>query len=736
LKPGICTFFAFVICLTSVVVYGQSDLPVYNNDGPVIPASTSERSNSQLQISKIEVNSFGAPLIENEVGFQEIQDGVVSSYLTYYENDGVLPIDNDLSLSGIPGTNLISASVHLYYNFKPDQDSLVFEDQNGITGFYIPEEGKMELSGEASFEDYQHALASVGYINTSENPSTDQRRVNFYANNGESIINFERTYIDAVQVNDPPVISGSETVLLYYPGSGAVEVDTMISIIDVDDTILWEGRVWITKNYKPTEDLIEVAEQFGLTLAYYEETATLKILGPATIEQYETIMSAVTYTNTNPHPEPSTRDVSLKVFDEDVRSNIIKRKIEILPYNSPPQIVDINDIPADTLTIEVFEEISTEICVRAIDPDNDTTKVVEVVSLTDYNIVDNSDINDMCFIYTPDKDFRGIDTVKVVVCDTGIPSMCDSAILIIQVEPDPDISPFVKDTDGSRIDTLYYETDEDVTLDFCLEINNPNDNNLIVSQITPTRENTGHGTMAQTDEVAVCLSYTPDENYFGQSSWIVQICNDSNPPVCDSVVIVIDVLPVNDAPVAVNDTVTAIKSSTLSSSVTENDYDIEGDNLIVNEMPETNPLHGTLNLNEDGSFEYTADPGYTGGDGFTYVVCDDGDPSLCSSAEVIITVEDVPLKVYNAVSPNGDALNDFLYIEGIEYYPNNLLSIYDRYNNLVYETFGYNNNNNTWEGQANNGMSTRDLSGETYFYILNPGDGTPLLKGFIMLKKD
>ena len=190
----------------------------------------------------------------------------------------------------------------------------------------------------------------------------------------------------------------------------------------------------------------------------------------------------------------------------------------------------------------------------------------------------------------------------------------------------------------------------------------------------------------------------------------------------------------NDTPVAVNDTVTAISSYPLTGNVTDNDYDIEGDALIVNENPEANPMHGAVVLQPNGNFEYTADPGYLGDDRFTYVVCDDGDPSLCASAEVIITVEEIPLKVYNAVSPNGDDLNDYLHIEGIEYYPENVLSIYDRYNNLIYETPGYNNDNITWVGQANKGVSKKDLPGDTYFYILNPGEGTQLLKGFIMLK--
>jgi gliding motility-associated-like protein len=254
--------------------------------------------------------------------------------------------------------------------------------------------------------------------------------------------------------------------------------------------------------------------------------------------------------------------------------------------------------------------------------------------------------------------------------------------------------------------------------------------------INPSGENTAHGTLAEIDDGDLCLLYTPEKDFHGQSIWDLEICSDSLPGLCDGVVVVINVLPVNDAPVAVNDTVTAVKNNMIEGIVTENDFDIDGDNLILTESPVVNPMYGTVVFYSDGSFEYDPDKGYYGEDSFMYEVCDDGEPSLCDTAEVFVTVEDVPLKVYNAVSPNGDDLNDYLFIEGIEYYPDNWLSIYDRYNNLVYETLGYNNENNNWQGQVNKGISTRDLPGDTYFYILNPGDGTPLLKGFIMLKKN
>ena len=285
-------------------------------------------------------------------------------------------------------------------------------------------------------------------------------------------------------------------------------------------------------------------------------------------------------------------------------------------------------------------------------------------------------------------------------------------------------------------DTLYYETEEDVPLDICLDVLNESNLDLNFTLINPSGDNTANGTLVGTDDGDLCLLYTPEKDFHGESIWDLEICSDSLSYLCDGVVVVINVLSVNDAPVAVNDTVAAVKNNMIEGIVTENDYDIDGDNLILTESPVVNPVHGTVVFYNDGSFEYNPDKGYYGDDSFMYEVCDDGEPSLCDTAEVLVTVEDVPLKVYNAVSPNGDDLNDYLFIEGIEYYPDNWLSIYDRYNNLVCEIPGYNNENNNWQGQVNKGISTRDLPGDTYFYILNPGDGTPLLRGFIMLKKD
>ncbi|MCK0136045.1 gliding motility-associated C-terminal domain-containing protein, partial [Arenibacter sp. S6351L] len=82
--------------------------------------------------------------------------------------------------------------------------------------------------------------------------------------------------------------------------------------------------------------------------------------------------------------------------------------------------------------------------------------------------------------------------------------------------------------------------------------------------------------------------------------------------------------------------------------------------------------------------------------------------------------------LFNQISPNGDGINDSLYINCIQDYPNNTLQLYDRYGNEVFTASGY---DNTWMGTGKNG----DLPKGTYFYILDLGDGTEVRKGWIQI---
>jgi gliding motility-associated-like protein len=73
--------------------------------------------------------------------------------------------------------------------------------------------------------------------------------------------------------------------------------------------------------------------------------------------------------------------------------------------------------------------------------------------------------------------------------------------------------------------------------------------------------------------------------------------------------------------------------------------------------------------------------------------------------------------VHQAVSPNGDGINDFLLIEGIEVYPSNKVTIFNSNGMTIYYTNGYNNSNKAFDGHSN--INGRLQQPGTYFYTID-----------------
>ncbi|MGC3979509.1 MAG: Ig-like domain-containing protein [Paludibacteraceae bacterium] len=139
------------------------------------------------------------------------------------------------------------------------------------------------------------------------------------------------------------------------------------------------------------------------------------------------------------------------------------------------------------------------------------------------------------------------------------------------------------------------------------------------------------------------LIYTPASNASGVATVTVKIKDDggtANGGINESATqtFTITINPVNDAPAAINDINTTFINSPVSGNVLTNDSDVDGNALTVNTTPVSGPSHGTVTLNTDGTYTYTPAIDYTGKDSFIYQVCDNGSPSLCSTATVFVNV--------------------------------------------------------------------------------------------------
>ncbi|WP_317169958.1 Ig-like domain-containing protein [Pedobacter sp. SG918] len=137
------------------------------------------------------------------------------------------------------------------------------------------------------------------------------------------------------------------------------------------------------------------------------------------------------------------------------------------------------------------------------------------------------------------------------------------------------------------------------------------------------------------------------------------------------------------------------------------------------------PLHGKVTVNLDGTITYTPDPGYTGDDTFTYRV-KDAFGYYTNVAAVTLTANFAGLTIPNLFTPNGDGINDTFEILGINQYQVNELQIVNRWGNEVFHAKGYQNN---WTGEG--------LNEGTYYYLLRVkkagSDQYEVFKGYITL---
>ena len=144
--------------------------------------------------------------------------------LVYTEGDGAVAVDAGLTVTDIDSANLTGATVRILFGYVPTEDSLNFVDQLGITGSYDAGTGLLTLTGPASVADYQTALRSVTYQNSSENPNTSNRTINFTVTDGTLMSGNNRT-VTVVSVNDAPVLlSGSVNNLTVNEDAGSTSL--------------------------------------------------------------------------------------------------------------------------------------------------------------------------------------------------------------------------------------------------------------------------------------------------------------------------------------------------------------------------------------------------------------------------------------------------------------------------------------------------------------------------------
>jgi gliding motility-associated-like protein len=195
----------------------------------------------------------------------------------------VLPASNPPSISAQTGTaffvntpvaihstitiadlddELTSATVSITSGFQSAEDQLLFTPFNLLTGTFDATTGVLTISGPGSVPEYQGALRSVQYRNTSTTPGTGDRTISFRVSDGSTNSNVVTA---TITINKPPAIEAPEretqaggnivflvNEILSDPDNN-LDLSTLrvISLQGADITI--EGNI-ITVNYSSRPD--------------------------------------------------------------------------------------------------------------------------------------------------------------------------------------------------------------------------------------------------------------------------------------------------------------------------------------------------------------------------------------------------------------------------------------------------------------------------------------------------
>ncbi|MFM2595275.1 cadherin domain-containing protein [Vibrio harveyi] len=284
----------------------------------------------------------------------------------------------------------------------------------------------------------------------------------------------------------------------------------------------------------------------------------------------------------------------------------------------------------DSVLTDEDASVSIDVLANDQDADSDSLSIESATVPAEQGTVE---IIDGKLIFTPAEDFNGEATVTYVVTDGAL---TDEATVTVTVNPINDAPVAVNDTVATDEDTA-------VTIDVLANDSDPeNDTLTITAASVPTEQ----GTVAIVDGKLV---FTPAENFNGDATISYTI---SDGQLTDDATVAVTVNPVNDAPVAVNDTVSTDEDTAVTIDVLANDSDPENDTLTIT-AASVPAEQGTVTI-VDGKLEFTPAENFNGDATISYTI---SDGQLTEDATVAVTVNpvnDAPVAVDDTVTTDED----------------------------------------------------------------------------------
>ena len=290
-------------------------------------------------------------------------------------------------------------------------------------------------------------------------------------------------------------------------------------------------------------------------------------------------------------------------------------------------VTPVNDAPVAVTDIIAINQDTSNVGIAATANDTDIDDSILIITALSNPTAANGTASILgvdSILYTPLAGFSGLDTINYTVCDTS--NACDLGMVLVTVG-------FINTPPIAVNDTLNIAEDAiAVPINVVLndtDLNGVGDSLKVTMVISPPASG---GTVSITGDSMIL--YTPPANFNGMDSLQYMVCDTS--AGCANAWVFLTVDPINDPPIAKEDTVFVNRDATNALLlVSLNDTDIDGDMLTI--MTIGNSTIGVMPSVVNDSIFYTPHIGFVGSDEITYKVTDTGGLMDTTTVTIIVT---------------------------------------------------------------------------------------------------
>ncbi|MFD0916414.1 tandem-95 repeat protein [Pseudahrensia aquimaris] len=492
--------------------------------------------------------------------------------------------------------------------------------------------------------------------------------------------------LDAPRIDLNGVIPGRDYTANYVEGGAPVSLlDSTGFVLNPDGGTIDTLTITLTNGFVgdrfsigalPGGIAANVTPSSGLTGLTADGPVTIILSNPTTSANYTAALQAITFETISDAPNLSGRMIEISANGNGLDSNSATVAISVSPTNDGPQA---NDDGFFTLLEDASFVISpTDLLANDTDPDLEPLTVTDVLNPINGSVtfMGNGDIR-----FVPDADYFGPAAFDYEISDAdGETSIATVRLTVQSVNDVPEL-----DLDGtaSGIDhqDTYFENGPGVALVSAdLTLTDRDDSNLAFVTARLTNGLVGDRLFSEgTLPAGITLVVNPSSNLIVDGE--IQLSLAGNATLADyrsalqtlrfetssdrpdvtprqieivandgedtSLIAISEILivPVNDAPVAVNDGPFVLAEDTTliiaPSALLSNDSDPDGDALTF--MSIDNVTNGSAVITGSGDIEFTPDSDYFGPAQFDYVINDGNGETAIGTVTLDVTpVNDTP----------------------------------------------------------------------------------------------